>query len=43
MQRLGNKWSYFARETETSIVETFLVLPSWDCIVSEPIFMGPIL
>src|SRR5919197_1080752 len=34
---------HLAREIGTSIVETFLVLPSSDCTVSEPSLIGPIL
>lgn len=34
---------YFPLEIETSMVETFLVLPSGDCTCSDPIFTGPIL
>lgn len=34
---------YLVREIGTSIVETFLTLPSSDCTVSEPSLIGPIL
>jgi hypothetical protein len=42
-ERTNVKIFYFCLEIETSIVETFLVLPSWDLINSEPMFTGPIL
>ena len=39
----GRRVFYLEREIGTSIVETFLILPSSDCTVSEPSLIGPIL